>query len=168
MGWMVEEGAGDRLQSLLFLSLASNLHPNPNPRHLTILPHTQGGLSFALQRQISGPAAAPLTLTMPDLRRALREARPHFGSGGDAGAGSSQSLWMRPGPGLVVREFRPEVAALLEQVMACLRKARAMGGGTGAGAAAGGGGNGDGAVAALPPLLTLLLQGPPGAGKVND
>jgi len=115
----------------------------------------QGGLSFALQRQLSAPPGAPLTLSMADMRRALREARPHFGSGGGGGDGDSggQSSWLHPRPGLAVCEFRPEVPALLEDVMACLRQARGMG-------AAGG-------ASALPPLLTILLQGPPGGGKVT-
>lgn len=90
---------------------------------------------------------------MPDLRRALKEARPHFGSGGGAG-GDGQAAWVRPGPGLALRAFRPEVPALLREVMGCLVKARAMGAkGTGA--------------ASMPPLVALLLQGPPGAGKVR-
>lgn len=91
---------------------------------------------------------------MADLRRALKEARPHFGSGG-GGGGDGQAGWMRPGPGLAFRAFRPEVPALLGEVMDCLGKVRAVGmGGTTGGA--------------MPPLVALLLQGPPGAGKVWD
>lgn len=123
---------------------------SPHPISNSIL---QGGLSFALQRQISTTptgTAPSLSLSMVDMLRALREAHPHFGSGG--GGPEASSAWMHPGPGLVVRGFRPEVPLLLQEVMACVRKA--------AGVVAGGD-------LAMPPLLTLLLQGPPGAGKVH-
>lgn len=125
-------------------------HFHTSPRQL----NRQGALSFALQRQLSAPptATTPLSLSMSDLRRALKEARPHFGSGG-GGGGDGQAGWMRPGPGLALRAFRPEVPALLGEVMDCLGKVRAVGMGETKGGV-------------MPPLVALLLQGPPGAGKV--
>lgn len=113
----------------------------------------KGGLSFALQRQIStnkkaeeeGPSrpsyddsstgSAPLCLSMFDLLRALREAKPHFGA-------KSQQWATHQRLGFIA--FRPEVPELMQRLLSILERARQ-----------------DGQL----PLVTILLQGPAGAGK---
>lgn len=119
----------------------------------------KGGLSFALQRQISrgeegggaqgtggddeasstlsssSSSPPPLILSMLDLLKALRESKPHYGS--------ARHTWARH-QRLGFVPFRPEVPALVTQLLATLDKARA-----------------DGHL----PLVTILLQGPPGVGK---
>jgi vesicle-fusing ATPase len=108
----------------------------------------KGGLSFALQRQISrgndtGDAnvddndlsSSPLNLCMLDLLRALKESKPHFGA-------ASQQWATHQRMGFVA--FRPEVPALVQSLLDILEQARQGG---------------------KLPLVTVLVQGPPGAGK---
>jgi vesicle-fusing ATPase len=90
---------------------------------------------------------------MLDFLRALREAKPHYGA---AGAAVSQQWARHQRMGFVA--FRPEVPMLVEKLLATLDKA-----------AGGGILIGDDKAAAPPanklPLITILLQGPAGAGK---
>lgn len=131
-----------------FLQLA---HRTPNFTGAEIEGVVKGGLSFALQRQISRQdggtdtadadatdkdlSSSLLNLCMLDLLRALREAKPHFGA-------ASQQSSTHQRMGFVA--FRPEVPALVQSLLATLDKARQGG---------------------QLPLVTVLLQGPPGAGK---
>ncbi|KAM3571533.1 hypothetical protein VYU27_006439 [Nannochloropsis oceanica] len=108
----------------------------------------KGGLSFALQRQVSRKhdvldadviksdlSSSKLNLCMLDLLRALREAKPHFGA-------ASQQWATHQRMGFVA--FRPEVPTLVQGLLTTLDQARNGG---------------------QLPLVTILLQGPPGAGK---
>jgi len=123
-------------------------HRTPNFTGAEIEGVVKGGLSFALQRQISRGndtldadatdndlSSSPLNLCMLDLLRALREAKPHFGA-------ASQQWATHQRMGFVT--FRPEVPALVRSLLATLDQARHGG---------------------QLPLVTVLLQGPPGAGK---
>jgi vesicle-fusing ATPase len=81
---------------------------------------------------------------MLDFLRALREAKPHYGA---AGAAVSQQWARHQRLGFVA--FRPEVPMLVEKLLATLDKAA----------------GGPAPPANTLPLITILLQGPAGAGK---
>lgn len=132
-------------------------------------------MSFALQRQISqggqqqqpyeeeeeGGAVLPV-VSMLDLLRGLKEAKPHY-----ALAGSAQELEARHLP-LGLLPFRPEVDALLQTAASTiLHHASAV---TAAAAASGAGKTTGTGRASQPqlPVLCLLLRGPRGAGKVRQ
>ena len=97
----------------------------------------KGGLSFALQRQVSEESASssakPLSLHMMDLLKALGESKPHYGANHD------WALHKRLG----FVPFRPEVEDLQTKLLSIL--SQSLSGGH--------------------PLITILLCGPPGAGK---
>lgn len=135
-------------------------------------------MSFALQRQISqggqqqqpyeeeeegGMAVLLLpVVSMLDLLRGLKEAKPHY-----ALAGSAQELEARHLP-LGLLPFRPEVDALLQTAASTiLHHASAV---TAAAAASGAGKTTGTGRASQPqlPVLCLLLRGPRGAGKVRQ